>query len=157
MIGVTNSKFPRFVLSEIQSPELAFSGDPISVPRIASYTRRVLRHLTVALFCRDLVSSIVNLTRQLAVSRSVPFGAASCPMQHGTPHETEESAAGPARSDRPHRALEPCRPDECAPLYTFKQSLTTSQWADGGSHWRFAPFLKMVTLSTRYSNKTIRQ
>ena len=76
MIGVTNSKFPRFVLSEIQSPELAFSGDPISVPRIASYTRRVLRHLTVALFCRDLVSSIVNLTRQLAVSRSVPFGAA---------------------------------------------------------------------------------
>ena len=61
---------------EIQSPELAFSGDPISVPRIASYTRRVLRHLTVALFCRDLVSSIVNLTRQLAVSRSVPFGAA---------------------------------------------------------------------------------
>ena len=85
VIGVTNSKFPRFVLSEIQSPELAFSGDPISVPRIASYTRRVLRHLTVALFCRDLVSSIVNLTRQLAVSRSVPFGAAlSDAARHAT-------------------------------------------------------------------------
>ena len=46
---------------------------------------RVLRHLAVALFCRDLVSSIVNLTRQLAVSRSVPFGAA---LPDATRHAT---------------------------------------------------------------------
>ena len=94
-----------------------------------------------------LQNSKPNKATSSVAQRAVRRRLARCSTARHT--KTEESAAGPARSDRPHRALEPCRPDECAPLYTFKQSLTTSQWADGGSHWRFAPFLKMVSLSTR--------